>query len=190
MVNRTHPVRSPAATVPGATRRAERPPGRIRFRVVDGEDRVLFSSFRAEAALPGPTDPVLVPARRRALASGTGYSVRLPARDGRPHAVLVRGFALRDAGGGTSVVLEVVSDHAAVATLQQDRTAALESVLSQLPHEINNPLAAIVGAVEVMRLGELPPDLDDELTSILHHVHRVARSVDRVRALLAAGTLG
>ena len=61
--------------------------------------------------------------------------------------------------------------------IQASRLAALEEVVAGVAHEINNPLAAIMGLSQLMLRRDLPAPLRDDMAKILDQAGRAAKVV-------------
>jgi signal transduction histidine kinase/ActR/RegA family two-component response regulator len=61
--------------------------------------------------------------------------------------------------------------------IQASRLAALEEVVAGISHEINNPLAAIMGLSQLMLRRDLPEPLRDDMAKILDQAGRAAKVV-------------
>lgn len=149
-----------------------------------GVDGRVLASF-----VPSPPrgpDPIAIHLRRRrdrrfdeALRSGAPYRERRAvATPVRTMVVEVEGTPLLDRDGDVVAVVERITDLA-----RSPDDAALHRtrrVVESLAHDVNNPLAAIQGAVEVLRLD---PRLgaSNELNAISCQVERIEDAVVRVR---------
>jgi PAS domain S-box-containing protein len=109
------------------------------------------------------------------MAAGIRESVQMPRRfrhkDGTPIETILRATALRDDAGALRFALAVVEDVSEKKRLEArlvfaDRMASVGTLAAGVAHEINNPLAFILGNVE-FALGGVPPGADPELRRAL-----------------------
>jgi len=70
-----------------------------------------------------------------------------------------------------------------------ERLASLGTLVSGVAHELNNPLAAIVGFTQLLLMDERPPRERDDLETIRREADRMAKIVSDLR-LLGRGTHG
>lgn len=144
-----------------------------------------FAAYLAAIEQAPPRE--LLGERDRAFAQGRAYSafVRIPIAADR-RILHVRGVPVADAGQVESV-FEVVQDVSEQVGRHRERDvqAVVDRTVDHVAHEINNPLAAIVGAVEMLRL-EGPSEAGKrEIDVIQAQVRRIAAVVEKLRAVLA-----
>jgi signal transduction histidine kinase len=127
--------------------------------------------------------------RERAFAVGTPYSCFVKATiAGRPVVLHLRGIPFPGTAGEVESLLEVVQDVTEAERESRDETVrrTLEAAIATLAHEINNPLASIVGSVDLLLLLALPRHQRAELEKILGQARRIATVLDQIRTLLPA----
>lgn len=110
--------------------------------------------------------------------TGEGPSAILVVPLARPHLAPIRAAGLHTLAGLLAVALQ---GRQAPSPLPED-DEALRRVVAGVAHELNNPLAIILGYAQVLLEGEAPPELRADLEGIDRAARRVAQLV---RDLLA-----
>ena len=93
--------------------------------------------------------------------------------------VQVRAFPAED-GGELRVILDVTHLQRAVEGAIEQRVIA--DLARRLGHEVNNPLAAIFGAVEVLLLSDPSESVRRQLDVVMEQADRIAAVIDLLRA--------
>lgn len=80
---------------------------------------------------------------------------------------------LRDAAGNQTGHLLLFQDLTELKALEErsrltERLAAVGELSSELAHELRNPLASIMGCVQILKQGEQPPPMMQRVLAILH----------------------
>jgi PAS domain S-box-containing protein len=117
----------------------------------------------------------------RSLRSGEvviGERARIPRADGEHMIVEINSGPIRDGAGRTVAAVSVFRD----VTLAEQREQAEHEFVSNAAHELRTPLAAIVGAVEVLQAGA--KDDPAERDRFLAHVERQCRRLERLTTAL------
>ena len=91
---------------------------------------------------------------------------------------------LRDAAGNQTGHLMLFQDLTELKALEErtrlsERLAAVGELSSELAHELRNPLASIMGCVQILKQGEQPPPMMPRVLAILH------RESERVNDLVS-----
>jgi two-component system sensor histidine kinase PilS (NtrC family) len=91
---------------------------------------------------------------------------------------------LRDAAGNQTGHLLLFQDLTELKALEErsrltERLAAVGELSSELAHELRNPLASIMGCVQILKQGEQPPPMMQRVLAILH------RESERVNDLVS-----
>jgi len=91
---------------------------------------------------------------------------------------------LRDAAGNQTGHLLLFQDLTELKALEErsrltERLAAVGELSSELAHELRNPLASIMGCVQILKQGEQPPPMVQRVLAILH------RESERVNDLVS-----
>ncbi len=91
---------------------------------------------------------------------------------------------LRDAAGNQTGHLLLFQDLTELKALEErsrltERLAAVGELSSELAHELRNPLASIMGCVQILKQGEHPPSMMQRVLAILH------RESERVNDLVS-----
>jgi two-component system phosphate regulon sensor histidine kinase PhoR len=117
----------------------------------------------------------------RSLRSGEiviGERARIVRADGEHAVVEINSGPIRDGSGRTVAAVSVFRD----VTLAEQREQAEREFVSNAAHELRTPLAAIVGAVEVLQAGA--KDDPAERDRFLAHVERQCRRLERLTTAL------
>jgi two-component system phosphate regulon sensor histidine kinase PhoR len=153
--------------------------------VVNSEARRMLGEARSPAGLPGyrldgssydGDWPVL-----RSLRSGEvviGERARIVRPDTDAVIVEINSGPIRDAAGHTTAAVSIFRD----VTHEEQREQAEREFVSNAAHELRTPLAAIVGAVEVLQAGA--KDDPAERDRFLAHVERQCRRLERLTTAL------
>lgn len=111
---------------------------------------------------------------RRTAATGTGA-------DGRPVRVVAVATGVVDGTRrlGTLLTLTDVTDEeqARARLLEAEKLSAVGQTLASVAHELNNPLAAIVGYADILADAEVPPETAKLLVRIREQATRTSRIV-------------
>lgn len=123
----------------------------------------------AEALIAGPSRPRV--------------EVRFERPDGRVMYLGVSLTALRDAEGRRTGYIMIMQDVSSVKSLEekllrQEHLSAIGKLSAAIAHEIRNPLAAISGSIEMLKMLLDPPEEEQRLMGI------VIREVERLNALI------
>jgi two-component system sensor histidine kinase PilS (NtrC family) len=163
---------------------------------LDERDQVIFANQSAERILGRPLRlqlfrplstmvPALMAAIERLKRRGERYreDLALEQPDGTVRWVSLSLSALRgpdDRGQGWIVILEDLTEMRALReqVARQQKLASIGNLAAGIAHEIRNPLAAISGSVEILRLEEGQNPEQQELMTI------VLREVDRLNGLI------
>ncbi len=133
-------------------------------------------------------DAEVVALRRNALTLGDDYSIfrDYDTDEGRV-TLSIHGFPVRGRADSVESVIELVQDVSEpIARAREDLSQKVaDDAASTLAHEINNPLAAIVGSVELIRRHPPSTSIQKELDSILHQVLRISRSIEALGTVLS-----
>jgi two-component system, OmpR family, phosphate regulon sensor histidine kinase PhoR len=117
----------------------------------------------------------------RSLRSGEvvmGERARIVRPDGEHVIVEINSGPIRDGSGQTVAAVSVFRD----VTLAEQREQAEREFVSNAAHELRTPLAAIVGAVEVLQAGA--KDDPAERERFLAHIERQCRRLERLTTAL------
>jgi two-component system sensor histidine kinase PilS (NtrC family) len=106
-----------------------------------------------EEVLPGVRELL-----RHRLGSSTRTRMRFTDRDGKVVHLGVGAYVLRDPDGGAEGHVVIFQDVSGVVQMEQEltrqeRLAAVGALSASIAHEIRNPLAAISGAIQMLRTG-------------------------------------
>jgi two-component system, OmpR family, phosphate regulon sensor histidine kinase PhoR len=162
--------------------------------IVDETEQVVLANAEAERMLGGAGALSQVQGYRRegspydgewpalrSLRSGElvfGERARIVRADGKQAVVEINSGPIRDGAGRTVAAISVFRD----VTLAEQREQAEREFVSNAAHELRTPLAAIVGAVEVLQAGA--KDDPAERDRFLAHVERQCRRLERLTAAL------
>ena len=162
--------------------------------IVDETEQVVLANAEAERMLGGAGAPSQVDGYRldgspydgdwpalRSLRSGElvfGERARIVRTGGEQAVVEINSGPIRDAAGRTVAAVSVFRD----VTLAEQREQAEREFVSNAAHELRTPLAAIVGAVEVLQAGA--KDDPAERDRFLAHVERQCRRLERLTTAL------
>jgi PAS domain S-box-containing protein len=132
------------------------------------------------AMVPPGRRPVLAEALERTLQGAALDNLELPllAGNGATAQFSISLSPMRDDQGDINSVVVVMTDITAAADLQAklmhtEKMAALGQLVSGVAHEVNNPLAAIVGFTDLLlENSEVPEAAKDELRVILQEAQR------------------
>lgn len=172
--------------------------------VLDEEGRIIYAN-EAHCRLLGcdpeawPTDGILAfapsAAARADLATilehvrgGAVWRGRLDLRRADGETLRVESHMERVAQDGRSLVFTISRDVGADLEQEQrlrraERMASIGTLVSGVAHELNNPLAAIVGFTQLLLMGERPVDERDDLETIRREAERMAEIVSNLRHL-------
>jgi len=162
--------------------------------IVDETEQVVLANAEAARMLGGAGAPSEVEGYRldgspydgdwpalRSLRSGElvfGERARIVRADGEQAVVEINSGPIRDGAGRTVAAVSVFRD----VTLAEQREQAEREFVSNAAHELRTPLAAIIGAVEVLQAGA--KDDPAERDRFLAHVERQCRRLERLTAAL------
>jgi PAS domain S-box-containing protein len=162
--------------------------------IVDESEQVVLANSEARRILGGSVTPSQVEGHRldgapydgdwpilrslRAAEVVIGERARIVRPDGEHVVVEINSGPIRDTLGHTVAAVAVFRD----VTLAEQRAQAEREFVSNAAHELRTPLAAIVGAVEVLQAGakEDPTERD----RFLAHVERQCRRLERLTTAL------
>jgi two-component system NtrC family sensor kinase len=127
-----------------------------------------------------PRRPQFVEALERALQGNTVNNLELPLlhSDGKIRQFSISLSPMRDEQGGIHSVVVMMTDITDATDLQSklihtEKLAALGQLVSGVAHEVNNPLAAIVGFTDLLLEDpQILPEAKDELRVILQEAQR------------------
>src|SRR5580658_7807623 len=156
-----------------------------------------FEAGYAESELLGhPLTEMVPPARRATLAQSLERTIQGDATDPLEIPLLLgNGFQgqfslslspMRDDQGGINSVVVVITDVTDAANLQAklmqtEKMAALGQLVSGVAHEVNNPLAAIVGFTDLLlENASVPSEAKEELRVILQEAQRTRAIVQNL----------
>lgn len=162
--------------------------------IVDETEQVVLANAEAERILGGAGAPSQVKGYRldglpydgdwpalRSLRSGAlvfGERARIVRAGGEQAVVEINSGPIRDGAGRTVAAVSVFRD----VTLAEQREEAEREFVSNAAHELRTPLAAILGAVEVLQAGA--KDDPAERDRFLAHVERQCRRLERLTSAL------
>ena len=162
--------------------------------IVDESEEVVLTNSEARRMLGGAETPSHVEGHRydgspydgdwpmlRSLRAGEvviGERARIVRPEGEHAVVEINSGPIRDGAGRTVAAVSVFRD----VTLAEQRDQAEREFLSNAAHELRTPLAAIVGAVEVLQAGA--KDDPVERDRFLAHVERQCRRLERLTTAL------
>jgi PAS domain S-box-containing protein len=162
--------------------------------IVDQHEQVLLANDEARRILGTAGAPTQVKGYRldgsaydgdwpalRSLVAGEvviGERARVVRPDGEHAIIEINSGPIRDAGGQVVAAVSVFRD----VTLAEERERAEREFVSNAAHELRTPLAAIVGAVDVLQAGakEDPEDRD----RFLSHLEQQCRRLERLTSAL------
>jgi len=150
--------------------------------------RCFEAGYREEDLLGHPLVDLVPPARRAALTQALDQTLQGAAIDnleipvvrgnGAPGHFSISLSPMRDEQGDINSVVVVMADITDAADLQAklmhtEKMAALGQLVSGVAHEVNNPLAAIVGFTDLLLENPaVPDDAKEELRVILQEAQR------------------
>jgi PAS domain S-box-containing protein len=162
--------------------------------IVDESEQVVLSNSEARRMLGEARTPSRLPGYRldgsrydgdwpvlRSLRSGEvviGERARIMRPDGEGVVVEINSGPIRDTAGRTTAAVSIFRD----VTPDEQREQAEREFVSNAAHELRTPLAAIVGAVEVLQAGA--KDDPAERDRFLAHVERQCRRLERLTTAL------
>jgi len=152
-------------------------------------NRRCFETGHREIELVGhPLSEFIFPSRRKSLAEALRGALRgvpienieLPfiRGDGTTGQFSISLSPMRDEQGNINSIVVVMTDVTDAAVLQAklmhtEKMAAVGQLVSGVAHEVNNPLAAILGFTDLLlENGEVPESAKDELRVILQEAQR------------------
>ena len=158
--------------------------------IVDENEQVVLANSEARRMLGAAGTPSQVEGYRldgtpydgdwpvlRSLRAGEvviGERARIVRADGERAIVEINAGPIRDGSGRTVAAVSVFRD----VTLAEQREQAEREFISNAAHELRTPLAAIVGAVEVLLAGA--KDDPDDLRRFLAHLEQQCRRLERL----------
>ena len=162
----------------------------VAIAIVDEAEQVVLANSEARRMLGNAGAPLQVEGYRidgprydgdwpvlRSLRAGEvviGERARIARPDGEVAIVEINAGPIRDAGGRTVAAVSVFRD----VTLTEQRAQAERDFVSNAAHELRTPLAAIVGAVEVLQAGA--KEDPEERERFLAHLERQCRRLERL----------
>lgn len=138
--------------------------------------------------IPPARRPILAQAMERALSGDTIDHLELPVLRGN-HAngqFSISLSPMRDEGGEINSIVVVMTDVTDAASLQAklmhtEKMAALGQLVSGVAHEVNNPLAAIVGFTDLLLENpSVSPEAKQDLAVILQEAQRTRQIVQNL----------
>jgi PAS domain S-box-containing protein len=158
--------------------------------IVDESEQVLLANAEAKRMLGAPAAPSRVQGSKvdgapyggdwpvlRSLRAGEvviGERARIIRPDGEPIVVEINSGPIRDGANRIVAAVSVFRD----VTLADQREQAEREFVSNAAHELRTPLAAIIGAVEVLQSGA--KDDPGERERFLAHLERQCRRLERL----------
>ena len=154
--------------------------GRVQLSNPAGRD--MLKALRQEANAPVTLGDAH-PAELAAIPTGTArrWTVTANLEGGRALRFAVAAVGVADAGVrlGTLVTLADVTEEeqARRRLMQSEKMSVIGQTLASVAHELNNPLAAIVGYADLLAEAEVPPDVGRLLGRIREQATRTSRIV-------------
>ena len=162
--------------------------------IIDESERVVLANNEARRMLGGADAPSEVKGYRldgaeydgdwpvlRSLRAGEvviGERARIVRPDGEQAIVEINAGPIRDSSGRTVAAVSVFHD----VTLAEQRAQAEREFVSNAAHELRTPLAAIVGAVEVLQAGAKDDPVERE--RFLAHLAQQCLRLERLTSAL------
>jgi signal transduction histidine kinase/transcriptional regulator with GAF, ATPase, and Fis domain len=151
-------------------------------------ERIATTGMHYPELMEGRSFLDIIPAERHAdilvswrqILAGFSQSLEITGNraDGSPYTALLSAALIADYGEVFVIVKDVtVQRHNEMQLRQNEKLAALGRMVAGTAHELNNPLAAILGLAQIQLLGELAPNIRAD-------IERIERSALRARAIV------
>ena len=148
-----------------------------------------IKDFCPQATAQQGDDDLIASAIEHAVWSGESTLQRL---DGTEIPVAHRLFAIRDAEGSPKHIGVIIMDMSLQKAMQArlivaEKLAAMGRILADVSHEINNPLAVVIGGTELIlrELDEEHSQFKDQLTAVLRCAQRCNSALSKLLAYSA-----